>query len=87
MNECPKCGKETYREHPFCIECEIKFLAAGICKWCGIMPRKPRYLKCKQSDYCEKCQSSCKIAVTTEYIPKYRGRDAKENIKETKFGE
>jgi hypothetical protein len=85
--KCKKCENDTVTNHPFCFTCEGQFLLLGLCKWCGANRRKIKKVRhLKQSDYCDGCQNGLLMSkeIKPEYHGRYRGPDARENVRETK---
>jgi hypothetical protein len=86
---CAKCSGPNTTGHPFCGQCEDAFLAAGLCKWCGVSPRTEKTPRARQSQYCASCKDAQWRASLARLAPpppttKYRGDDHRENIRETK---
>ena len=85
--KCSMCGTgERYRDSPLCVPCRYAAIDRKSCKWCGVNPRGAR------SGYCDTCKKRAaevlimRPAAPEAGRPAYRGPEARERTRDTKFG-
>lgn len=87
---CRRCHREYDSPVPHCIKCSQDLNKQGLCAGCGVKTISSSARRTLASRYCLYCRVEyadrvyCGTFIGRE--PKYRGSEARENTRETKFG-